>query len=258
MIDSDALLSTIDAVSDDQRTPLATLRRFARARTAGKPVEKCELCSTRLSAEHRHLVDLRTRRLVCCCEACGMLFSGLQSPVYRRVPRTIRALPDFRISDAQWESLLIPINLAFFYRPEGPPRPPAVGQHVLMGGRVGEGQGVPTTDVVFGEGQGGRAAGKVIAVYPSPAGPVESLLGLDAWQAIVADNPQLGDLQAEVEALLANRLSGKHLYYLVPIDEGYRLSGLIRRNWRGLSGGSEVWEEVGQFFERLKERSCLT
>ena len=159
-----------------------------------------------------------------------MLFSGRQSPVYRRVPRTIQTLPEFHLSDAQWESLLIPINLAFFYRPES---------------RAGNGQAV-------------RAIERVIAVYPSPAGPVESLLALDAWQAIVAENPALADLQAEVEALLVNRLSGKHLYYLVPIDESYRLSGLIRRHWRGLSGGSEVWEEVGRFFQRLKEKSCST
>ncbi len=91
---------------------------------------------------------------------------------------------------------------------------------------------------------------------PSPAGPIESLLGLDAWQAIVDDNPRLGDLQPEVEALLVNRLWGRHLHYLVPIDECYRLSGLIRLHWRGLSGGSEVWEEVGRYFERLKEKSC--
>jgi len=47
-------------------------------------------------------------------------------------------------------------------------------------------------------------------------------------------------------------------YYLVPIDECYKLVGLIRANWRGLSGGSEVWEKVGQFFTRLKERSRST
>jgi hypothetical protein len=144
--------------------------------------------------------------------------------VYRRVPQAIRSLPDFRLSDAQWEGLLIPINLAFFYRPQ--------------------------------DKEEANAAGRIIAVYPSPAGPVESLLGLDAWQTIVDDNSPLGDLQAEVEALLVNRLSGQHRYYLVPIDQCYRLSGLIRLHWRGLSGGSEVWEEVARFFDRLEEQSC--
>ena len=81
-----------------------------------------------------------------------------------------------------------------------------------------------------------RAAEKIIAVYPSPAGPIESLLDLDSWQAIAADYPLLDDLQPEVEALLVNRLHGEHLYYLVPIDECYRLNGLIRLYWRGPVG----------------------
>ena len=108
------------------------------------------------------------------------------------------------------------------------------------------------------EAGGKRTPARSLPSIPVRPGPVESLLGLDAWQAIVDDNPPLGDLQPEVEALLVNRLSGQHLYYLVPIDQCYRLSGLIRLHWRGLSGGSEVWEEVGRFFERLKEKSCST
>jgi hypothetical protein len=26
-------------------------------------------------------------------------------------------------------------------------------------------------------------------------------------------------------------------------------------HWRGLSGGSEAWREIGEFFARLKERA---
>lgn len=229
MIDNLLFPSAIQEASEDQRSPLAVLRQFARVKTAGRTVEKCELCFTPLPAEHCHLVERRTRRLVCCCQPCGLLFSGRHSATYRRVPLEVKSLADFRLSDVQWESLLIPINLAFFYRPEEPEKP-----------------------------GGPSAAGRVIAVYPSPGGPIESLLGLEAWQAIVDDNPQLGDLQPEVEALLVNRLSGQHLYYIVPIDECYRLSGVIRLHWRGLSGGSEVWEAVGQYFDRLKEKSCST
>ncbi len=158
-----------------------------------------------------------------------MLFSGGQTSVYRRVPRTVRSLSDFRLTDVQWEGLLVPINLAFFYRTSQPDRVP-----------------------------GSRVNSKIIAVYPSPAGPVESLLDLDAWEAIVEDNPVLADMQPEVEALLVHRLAGKHRYYLLPIDQCYRLSGLIRLRWRGLSGGSEVWEEVGRFFNELEEQSCST
>jgi hypothetical protein len=41
----------------------------------------------------------------------------------------------------------------------------------------------------------------------------------------------------------------------VPIDECYRLVGLIRVHWKGLSGGSEVWREIRKFFDSLKARS---
>jgi hypothetical protein len=213
---SNLAMPAMPAEIEDPRTGLAALRRFARVKSAGKAGEKCELCAICLPTEHHHLIDLRNRRLVCCCQPCGLLFSNRDSAVYRRVPLEVRSLPEFRLSDAQWENLLIPINLAFFF----------------------------------------KSAEKMVAVYPSPAGPVESLLGLEAWEAIVEENPPLRDLEPEVEALLVNRLSGKHWYYLIPIDEGYRLSGLIRLHWRGLSGGSEVWEEVGRYFERLKEKSC--
>jgi hypothetical protein len=33
------------------------------------------------------------------------------------------------------------------------------------------------------------------------------------------------------------------------------LVGLIRGNWKGLSGGTEVWIEIGRFFADLKSRS---
>ncbi len=41
-------------------------------------------------------------------------------------------------------------------------------------------------------------------------------------------------------------------YYLLPIDECYKLVGLIRMHWKGLSGGTEVWRELGEFFASLK------
>ena len=44
-------------------------------------------------------------------------------------------------------------------------------------------------------------------------------------------------------------------YYIAPIDECYRLVGLIRANWRGLSGGSEVWAEIGRFFSDLRSHA---
>jgi hypothetical protein len=41
----------------------------------------------------------------------------------------------------------------------------------------------------------------------------------------------------------------------VPIDECYRLVGLIRSHWSGLAGGTEVWRQIAEFFAQMKARS---
>ena len=67
-------------------------------------------------------------------------------------------------------------------------------------------------------------------------------------------------LLPDVEALLVDRVNrtGKTdaaEYYIAPIDECFKLVGLIRATWKGLSGGAEVWDEIGHFFADLRERS---
>lgn len=197
----------------------ATLRQFARPRT---PAERCELCSAGLAHEHPHLVEIASRKIICACNACATLFDGMADGRYRRVSRRVQLLTQFRMTDAQWEGLLIPINMAFFFR--------------------------------------SSAEGRIVAFYPSPAGAVESLLPLEAWAEIIADYPPLGHLQSDVEALLVNRVGhAQELigaeYYIAPIDECYRLVGIIRANWKGLSGGTEVWAEIGRFFSELRSRA---
>jgi hypothetical protein len=89
-----------------------------------------------------------------------------------------------------------------------------------------------------------------------PAGRAgRSLLTLDAWQDIQQDNPELGAMQTDVEGLLAYRLGSAREHFIVPIDECFKLIGLIRLNWKGFSGGMEMWKEIGKFLEELKERS---
>jgi hypothetical protein len=193
------------------RPPFAGLRGFIRPRP---PAERCELCSLALPPDHQHLFNLSSRQLVCSCAACAILFSGRQSARYRKVPRTVQFLADFRMTDAQWDSLLIPINIAFFTH--------------------------------------NTAAGKVVALFPGPAGVTESLLTLETWQTLAEENPVLRQLEPDVEALLVNRLREVREYYRVPIDECYKLVGLFRTHWRGLSGGPEVGEEMGRFFARLR------
>jgi len=197
----------------------ATLRQFARSQ---RPLERCELCSAGLAREHPHLVEVRSRQIVCACEACATLFDGMAGSKYKRVSRRALFLSDFQMTDGQWDSLLIPINVAFLF-------------HSSMEGRT-------------------------VALYPSPAGAVESLLPLDAWSEIVQENAALKELRPDIEALLINRVGHAHElspaeYYIAPIDECYRLVGLIRANWKGLSGGSEVWTEIGRFFSDLRSRA---
>jgi Family of unknown function (DUF5947) len=196
------------------QSPFAVLRQFARRRSA---TAHCELCSADLAGEHEHLIEPASRRLLCCCGACAILFSGRQNAKFRRVPRRVQFLSDFRLTDAQWEELHLPINLAFFFH--------------------------------------SSPARRVVAVYPSPAGATESLLTLEAWHELEKENPVLRELEPDVEALLVNRVRHTREHYRVPIDECYKLVGIIRTTWRGLSGGTEVWEAIGQFFANLKERS---
>jgi hypothetical protein len=199
---------------------LALLRQFTPRRSS---VERCEMCSGELPAEHDHLVEPAQHKLMCACTACAILFDGQVNPKYKRVPRVVQFLQDFEMSEGQWETLRIPIEMAFF----------------LLS----------------------SPQGRMIALYPSPAGAIESLLPLDTWEEISLANPALNKMKADVEALLVNRVGSNRgsqaEYYLVPIDECYKLVGLIRTHWRGLSGGTDVWREIRTFFGELKGKSGI-
>jgi hypothetical protein len=90
------------------------------------------------------------------------------------------------------------------------------------------------------------------AYYPSPAGATESLLTLDGWAELGYANPALSSLLPDVEALLINRVGEHRDYFIAPIDRCYELVGLLRVHWRGLSGGTDVWERIGRFFDDLR------
>lgn len=132
------------------------------------------------------------------------------------VPRRVVALPHFKLSDWHWDELAIPISLAFF--------------------------------------SFCTPAQKMTALYPGPAGATESMLHLDRWQQIADANPELRTMEPDVEALLVNRVGTVREYFIVPIDECYKLVGIIRIHWRGLSGGSKVWGEIARFFDALRAR----
>src|SRR5689334_19567137 len=93
------------------RSVLTSLRQLVRPRATQ---ERCELCSAAVGPEHSHLVEPASRRLVCACEACAILFTSRGAAKYQRVPQRVQMLSDFRLTDVAWEGLQLPINLAFF------------------------------------------------------------------------------------------------------------------------------------------------
>jgi len=198
---------------------LARLARRTADSGAEQPEERCELCNAPIPSAHRHLLELSSRELVCTCRPCSLLFDrgGSGNGRYKLVPERRLRLVGFAMNDEAWEELRVPVDMAFFFH--------------------------------------SSAAERVLAYYPGPMGPTESQLELNSWQELEQENPILGELEPDVEALLVNRARGARGQWLVPLDECYRLVGLIRTWWRGLTGGSEVWREIDYFFQQLDGRA---
>ena len=195
-------------------------RDAAEERTAG--AEHCDLCGQPVPERHRHLLDVETREVSCTCRPCSILFDhrAAGGGHFRLIPEGARRLDGFALDDASWEELRVPVDIAFFFR--------------------------------------SSREGRVMAYYPSPMGPTESLLRLEAWSALEEANPVLRGMETDVEALLVNRARGARRHLLVPIDECYRLVGLVRTRWRGFTGGREVWEAIEGFFDDLERRARPT
>lgn len=185
-------------------------------RTPAAVRDHCELCPVGLSDDHRHLLHLDERRIVCVCETCWSMRSG--DPEYRATGGRTVWLDDFVLADDVWAAFQIPIGLAFMMR--------------------------------------SSIDGRIVAMYPSPAGATESELDLDAWERLVAANPALARLEPDAEALIVNRIATPARYVVVPIDQAYRLVGLIKARWEGISGGTETEDAVAEFFAGLRERTA--
>src|SRR5690348_11192227 len=93
------------------RDGIGALRRFVRA----EPVEACEFCNIAIPAEHRHLVEPANRKILCACLVCAEAIAGRPDRTYRLVPQYGSRLMDFRITDAQWHALGLPIEMAFLF-----------------------------------------------------------------------------------------------------------------------------------------------
>lgn len=188
-----------------------------------RPTEVCDLCSTPVGGDHRHVVDVVERSLRCTCRACALLFTedGAAGGQHKTVPERHRELERFELERRQWAALRIPVDLAFVMR----------DSH----------------------------QGRIVAFYPSPAGATGSDLPLEAWEEIVAANPSLEQLEADVEAVLI-RVRDDHApeAYTVPIDRCYELVGHLRLNWRGFGGGQEVRRRIDAFFEEVRAEARST
>lgn len=177
--------------------------------------ERCNLCQTTIPEDHRHLLNLVERRIECVCESCWALRSG--DAEYRPTGGRTLWLPAFELPDELWASFQIPIGLAFF--------------------------------------MDSSITGCVVALYPSPGGATESELHFSSWSRMVQLNPILADLEPDIEGLIVNRLADPPAYAIAPIDRCYALTGTIKVNWEGISGGSKVREAVSGFFEELRTQA---
>src|SRR5918996_714360 len=101
---------------DHDFSALSALRRFAREESAKKEAteaaareEYCDLCGQSIppDPEHRHLMEVSTREIMCVCRPCSILFDSEAASKgrYRLVPDRHLFLEDFEMSDVQWESL---------------------------------------------------------------------------------------------------------------------------------------------------------
>ena len=56
----------------------------------------------------------------------------------------------------------------------------------------------------------------------------------------------------DAEALIISRLGERPQYAIAPLDECYRLVGMIKSRWSGISGGPELTATVHEFFQALR------
>ena len=202
------------------------------------------MCAEPIADEHQHVVNVAGRQLMCTCRGCYLLFSDPHAELkYRAVPDRYLRFPEFALDRRAWESLQIPVGLAFFFK--------------------------------------NSALGKTVAFYPGPAGATESELDMDAWNTISGADASLDMLAYDVEALLIRVPDREHadagdensdvaagaapgsdvpagaapVCFLVPIDACYEFVGRLRMLWRGFDGGHEVRQFVDEFFDGITARS---
>lgn len=192
-----------------------TPRGGTKAGVVQRTGERCDLCGTTIPEDHRHLLQLDERRIDCACEPCFAMRGG--DAEYRPTGMRVVWLEDFELNEEIWASFQIPIGLAFILHSTGIDR--------------------------------------MVALYPSPAGATECELYLESWNELVRVNPILETLESDGEALVVNRMADPHEFAIAPIDDCYRLVGIIKSNWEGISGGPDLHKGIAGFFDELRQRA---
>ncbi len=205
--------SVTTSLDDPSLLPAARLVRRKES-VADRPgtdaATRCDLCAAPLGEEHEHLVDPRSRDVTCTCSACATLFSEGTGPTQRKRVRPRREPISAAFGAPAWDVLGVPVGLACFWK--------------------------------------SSSLGRIVAMYPGPAGATESLLSFDAWDSI-AREVKLPDLEPDVEALLVDRTRGRSEVWRVSIDRCFGLVGTIRAHWRGLTGGEAAWTAIDRYLK---------
>ena len=203
------------AVADRRRALMVSgLRGLAKPKPpqAASPDERCDLCTTTVPPDHRHMLNLYERQIVCVCESCWALRSG--DAEFRPTGTRTLWLEGFQLPEELWAQFRIPIGLAFFMH--------------------------------------SSVTNCIVAMYPSPAGATESELHFETWDRLAGMNPVLRDLEADAEGLIVNRMSEPPAYAIAPIDRCYMLVGIVKAAWEGISGGAGVERAIEGYFEELR------
>lgn len=119
---------------------------------------------------------------------------------------------------------------------------PRVGERMLM-----------VVDVPVGLAFFTRTRRAANVFYPAPTGTAEARIDVETWAALEAELPEVARLEPEVEAIVVS-LSPRRTF-VVPIDECFRLAGMLRSAWVGWSGGAEARSAIEDFFATLETRA---
>jgi len=133
---------------------------------------------------------------------------------FRAVPDRFLTDPAHRVDDTVWESLRIPVSVAFLFH--------------------------------------NSSLDRAVALYPSPAGATENELEDVAWQSVLDATRVAAALRPDVEALLLRRHERRTECFLVPIDICYELVGRMRLHWRGFDGGAQARSDLDAVFARVR------